>query len=115
MRVSGAIRHTVGAYIVRKMVAAAVSYCAITAGEFWKVFCPHPVVLKAAVNKYDRFALSDVYIGNFGAVGGNPLDVIGLGHRAHRAAHDESSDGYPRKVASRHAGYHVGFLLLSWV
>ena len=74
--VGRAIRHAVGACIIGKMVAAAVGDGAITAGEFWQMLRPHPVVLKAAVNEYDRLALPDFHIGKLGAVGGDPFDAI---------------------------------------
>jgi hypothetical protein len=106
MRVSGAIRHTVGAYIAGKMVAAAVRYAAITIGEFWQMRRPHSVILKAAVNKYDRFALSDFYVGKFSTVGGDPFNIISSGHRAHRAANDESN-GCSCKIATRHTSCHL--------
>src|SRR5258707_515462 len=77
------------------------------------MFGPHPVVLKVAVNEYDRFALTGLDIGKLGAVGGNPFDVIGNGHCSDRAADDESSKTCSRKVATRHASSHIGLLLLS--
>jgi hypothetical protein len=70
------------------MVAAAVRDGAITAGEFWQMLCPHPIVLKATVNEDDRFALAGLHVGKFGAVGGNPLDVIGHDRGADRAGNE---------------------------
>jgi hypothetical protein len=59
MRISGPIGHTIGpightfgAHVVRIVVAAAVCYGAIMTGESGEMTGPHPVVLKAAVNKY---------------------------------------------------------------
>src|SRR6476646_10550264 len=106
MRVGRAIGHTVGTHAIGKMVAAAVGDGAITAGEFWKMFCPHPVVLKAAVNEYDRFALPDLDIGELSAVGGDPFDIVSHGNTAHHVD-EQSSNGCANKIATAHANCHV--------
>jgi hypothetical protein len=40
---------------------------------------PHPVVLKATVDKYYRLALTYFYVSKLNAVGGNPFDFISHG------------------------------------
>src|ERR1700688_1024262 len=80
--ICGPVRHTVRTYLVRIVVSAAVSYCAITLSEFWKMLAPHAVVLEAAMNKYYRFALTDFYIGKLRAIGCHPLNFISHGHGA---------------------------------
>src|ERR1700704_3790044 len=84
VRISGAIRRTIRAHIVRKVVAAAVSYGAITVGELWQMLRPHSVILKAAVNKYYRIAFAKFNIRKLSAVGGNALNFTSHLHSIHR-------------------------------
>jgi len=80
MRIRGSIRHSLRAYLVWKVVAAAVGYGAIAIGELWQMLQPHPVVLKSSVNKYDRFALANFRVGNLGPVGRDALYVVCMGN-----------------------------------
>src|SRR5437899_6789291 len=102
MRVGSAIRHAVGTYVIGKMVAAAVGDGSITVGEFCKMFCPHPVVLKTAVNEYDRLALPNFHIGKLSAVGNDPLDIVSHGNTAHHID-DQRSNGRSQNIAPDHA------------
>jgi hypothetical protein len=74
--ISSSIGHTIRAYVVRKVIAAAVCYGAITTGELWKMFGPHSVALRAAVNKYHGLALAYFYVSKLSAVCGNPFDFV---------------------------------------
>src|SRR5919107_3644527 len=107
MRIGGGIRQTVEAHIVGKMVAAAVGDGAITAGKFWQMHYPHPIILKAAVDEDDRFAVAGLHVGKFGAVDGDPLDVIGHDRGADRADNEQSSSSCACKIATRHASCHA--------
>src|SRR5690349_4288761 len=93
VHVGGAIRHAIRAYVVGKVVSATVSYGAIAAREFWKVLHPHSVVLKSAVNEYDRLALAELDIREFDAIGRNPLDAVIGGHRIRQAGRDNGRGG----------------------
>ena len=62
MRIGSPIWHTFRIYVIRKIVAATVCYGAITTSELWKMFYPHSIVLKAAVNKYHGLALAHFYV-----------------------------------------------------
>lgn len=94
MRIGGGIRQAVGADIVREMVAATVRYGSIMAGEFWQMCCPHPIILKAAMNEDDGFAAAGLHIGKFSAVGGNSFDVVcrSRGRKQEPCAQSESND-----------------------
>jgi hypothetical protein len=105
MRIGGGIGQAVEAHIVGKMVAAAVRDGAIAAGKFWR--CPHPIILKAAVNEDDRFAMAGLHVGKFGAVDGDPLDVIGHDRGADRAGNEQSSSSRAGKIATRHSSCHA--------
>ena len=107
MRIGGGIRQTVEAHIVGKMVAAAVRDSAITAGEFRQMLGPHPIALKAAVNEDDWFALAGLHVGEFGAVGRDPFDVIGYCRGADSAGNEQSSNGCAGKIATCHASCHA--------
>ena len=37
---------------------------------------PHPVILKATMNKYDRVTFAGFHVGKLGAIGGNALYVV---------------------------------------
>ena len=55
------------------------------------------------MNEDDGFALAGLHIGKLGAVGGDPLDVIGRDRGADRAGNDQGSSGCACKIATCHA------------
>ena len=55
---------------------------------------------EAAVNEDDGFALAGLHIGKLGAVGGDPLDVVGRDRGADRAGNDQGCSGCACKVAT---------------
>lgn len=108
MRIRSAIRHSLRARLVWKVVAAAVGYRAIAIGEFWKMLQPHSVILKATVNEYDRLALPNFHAGKFSSVRGGALQLVCIG--CSDFSQDEQRDG---KSDYLHSAFHSHFQRLA--